>query len=121
MKDERGFTIVELLVAVVLLSVILLPLIGYLNQARMISAEAHLEGEAMRLSQTYMENLLSLPWNSIQSGIQNSELETPFEKIEWVVTNEGNTQLKRIEVSVDWRDSRGNVQSYSLVTFRTSR
>jgi prepilin-type N-terminal cleavage/methylation domain-containing protein len=120
-NNDRGFTLVEMLVTVVLLSAILLPLIGYLNQARMISAEAHLEANAMRLAQTQMETLLSLSWRTLQSGSRDEGLETPFEQLRWTVSTEGNPQLKKIEVRVDWRDLRGNEQSFSLVTIRSPR
>jgi prepilin-type N-terminal cleavage/methylation domain-containing protein len=122
MKNERGFTLVEMLVVIVLLSVLLVPMIGYFIQSRMVSSDAHIEGEATRVAQSQMESLIATPWEAIQSGQKpDSDLPVPFEQMTWTVSDEGTSLLKRLEVQVKWRDLRGTEQSYTMVTFRSSR
>lgn len=119
MSKERGMTLVELLAAIVIVSIIVVPMVGYLQQGRMIARESQMEFKALQAAQAQMETLWVQPWGDLVSG-ELTDAPFPIDKLRWTV-DESIPNLKRVEVRVDWRDSNGNQQSFSLVTMRNSR
>lgn len=62
-RGERGFTLVEVLIATVLLSFALIVMFGFHSQAVRSNLHARKLSDCTYLAQTEMERLLALPWN----------------------------------------------------------
>lgn len=123
-NNEKGFTLIELLAAIVLLAVLLIPLYGYLTQARGISGDAGIQSKAMTLAQSKMEQLLAGSWDSssLSPGSHEEPLTgTPFKKRVWTISNDADNRLKRIEVTVEWRNLKDATEKFSIATFRKRR
>lgn len=121
MKNDKGMTLVELLVAIVLLSIIIMPLIGYMNQARKASFSAHLEAEAMRIAQMHIESLKSRPYSDIIDQTISLTSQPPFTEVSYDVNDTEDNKMKIINVKVYWRDGNNVNQSHSLVTYISKR
>lgn len=65
MSDERGFTIVEVLVAAALLSIGLLGTIKALDASQRLSTSSQRNQQAYAFAQAMVEDLASRPWNEL--------------------------------------------------------
>ncbi len=72
-RNDRGFTMIELLVAVVILSVALVPLLGLFVQGRTVSSESWDQVTAVSLAQGKIEELKGMPFGALAD-----EGPTPF-------------------------------------------
>jgi type II secretion system protein I len=115
-RDQRGFTLLEALVALVILGLALVPMMrsigtGVREQGRL---RAHLD--AVSLAETRMSELALIPVDSIADYAQprNGYFPEPFEGYRWSAVlrpDERSAALIRGAVMVRWKDG-----EYSLET-----
>lgn len=119
-RRERGFTIVEILVAMTILSIGLLGIVGLQLIATNSSGYSRRATEAAILAEHKLEELRTTPIDEIASGedvVDASGMPTedgPFTRT-WTVT--WNSDLGNVSVRVAWSDSGGD-HSIGFVTER---
>ena len=139
MRSERGFTLIEALVALVLLAIILLGLLAGLLTTYQYSLLNFLRDEAKSVAQECLENIRSIPFpniptvnidcnsattvsvqipclntggaNLVSRQVRNTNVTY---RVGWTVTDRGN--LKEVYVRVCW-NYRGRDHSYEARTF----
>lgn len=106
---EQGVTLIEVLVATVLLTLILVPLVGTFTTSALITGEAKRISIATALAQQEMERLLAGVEGSVPRKIEGFEIRVNM------TDNQNGT--KTILVTVSW-ESRGSVKTIQLTCLR---
>jgi prepilin-type N-terminal cleavage/methylation domain-containing protein len=113
---SNGFTLIEMLIALVILSVAFLALAGLMAQTtRNNSFGGHIT-EAATLAQDKLEELRAISWPTIIPGSDKKmgSTGTNYDRI-WSVASNGN--LKTITVTINWNDQTNHSISFlSVVT-----
>ena len=133
MKRQRGVTLIEALVALVIMAFGMLALSGLQGNMRRSADFAKQRGEAMRLAQQDLETLrafsvLDLPANAasnvqayadivsnVAANVGDPNSNTSF-ALRRTVLNNIEPPLRTIQVTVSWQDRTGAAQSISLDT-----
>jgi len=110
--DERGMTLIEVLVALVLLAVILLPLVGTLATGIVVTGEGHHITIATTLAQQEMERLLA----AIVEPVPPASLPEGYRLNTVIVDNGDGTE--KITVTVSWGDDGSGGGEISLTCLR---
>jgi prepilin-type N-terminal cleavage/methylation domain-containing protein len=114
-QDDRGFTLIEILIAIFILSVVLLSLSSMVYSIMRSTSLSKETSRATTLMQDQMERLKNTPLTSLNSG---SDPPTSLGNITysrtWSVTTAGN--IRTITVTVNWTD-RGS-HSVTMTTLR---
>jgi type IV pilus assembly protein PilV len=98
-KDQKGFTLLEFLIAVMVLSVALLGL-GTLTGAMInYNKEAFDNTVAVALSQGKMEQLKNIPYGSLTGG---NDTQSPYTRTWTIDDNTPGTDMKTLTVTVTW-------------------
>lgn len=102
---SNGFTLIEILIALVILSISLLALAGLMvTTTKNTSFGSHMT-EAATFAQDKLEELRAIRWQDISDGVGN-DVKTGSTGIDygrnWSVTTNG--VLKTIIVTINWRD-----------------
>lgn len=110
--DERGMTFIEVLVALVLLSVILLPLVGTLTTGFIVTGEGGRITTATALAQQEMERFLAgldepSPPTSLPDGY----------RVDTVITDNGDG-TEKIKVIVSWGEENSRPGEITLTCLR---
>jgi prepilin-type N-terminal cleavage/methylation domain-containing protein len=117
-KKSKGFSLIEVLIALVILSISLLALAGLMvTTTRNNSFGGHLT-EAVTFAQQRLEELRVAPYNTIvtpgapviQTGVPSGTNYT----INWNVVQNADDSLRRVTMTVNWND--GTAHSISIVT-----
>lgn len=121
-KKSKGFSLIEVLIALVILSISLLALAGLMvTTTRTNSFGGHLT-EAVTFAQQRLEQFRVAPYSTIvnssvnpgdpviQTGVPSGIAYT----INWVVVPNATDCLRRITITVNWND--GIAHSINLVT-----
>lgn len=116
LRDRGGFTLVETVVALLIVSLALVPLLGAANQALRDEAKIAPAHEAVALAETRMEELALLPADSLVGYLRprESTFAAPFAAYRWhalMRTEPESASLVRAAVIVRWAGG-----SYSLET-----
>jgi type IV pilus assembly protein PilV len=102
---SKGFTIIEILIALVILSVSLLALAGMMGTTTQRSAYGGHLTEAVTFAQDKLEEFRAIPWVSVPVGDATDQkagaTQIAFTR-NWGVVMNGN--LKTITIRVDWTD-----------------
>ena len=102
---SKGFTIIEILIALVILSVSLLALAGLMGTTSQRSAQGGHLTEAVTFAQDKLEEFRAIPWVSVPPGDATDQkvgaTQINFAR-NWSVVLNGN--LKTITIRVDWTD-----------------
>jgi prepilin-type N-terminal cleavage/methylation domain-containing protein len=103
LKQSRGFTLVEILVALAILSVSLLALAGLMvTTTRNNSSGGHIT-EAATFAQDRLEELRAIRWDAIQDGQDQVFGSTGVTYARnWTVVPAGS--LRTITIAVTWTD-----------------
>jgi len=101
----NGFSLLELLVALVILSLSLVALAGLMTTTTKNNAFGNYITEAATLAQDKLEEIRALPWNNISgySDIKEGSTGIKYKRI-WEV-RDLNLNLKEVEVTIQWSDS----------------
>jgi prepilin-type N-terminal cleavage/methylation domain-containing protein len=108
-KKSKGFSLIEVLIALVILSISLLALAGLMGQStRNSSWGSHLT-EAATLAQDRLERFRAVrPQTDIPEGI-NNDLITGVTGIvytrTWTVTTNASSTARTITITITWTDS----------------
>ena len=109
--DQDGFTILEVLVAMIILSMSLLLLLNMAMVALDGNDWSNNTTRATQLLQEKLEQLRSMP-NNLTAG---SDSAGGLAR-QWTVDNIGS-HLRQVNVTVIWTDIRSNTKSTSMSTF----
>jgi prepilin-type N-terminal cleavage/methylation domain-containing protein len=103
----RGFSLVELMIAITLLGVGLLSLAGLFPVAMQRVSVGDLESRATFHAQAKIEELKALPWNNLTASAAADTVETVFQR-GWVVLEDTPANgMKQVQVIVSWADNKG--------------
>lgn len=117
-RDERGFTLIEVVMATSILVVALIPILLMFNTGVKATNKANYHSVALSLAQERVEQLRDSNYNDITSATDAAitiDLAT-FNRTLTVTEPESN--LKQIIVTVSWTDL-DQSQSVSLTTYRS--
>ena len=108
-KKSKGFSLIEVLVALVILSISLLALAGLMVQSTKNSSWGSHLTEAATLAQDVLERFRGVrPQTDILEGTNNDQV-TATSGITytrtWTVTTNGTSTLRNITITVTWTDS----------------
>lgn len=118
--DERGFTLIEVVTAMTLIVIALIPIMLMFNTGVRSTDKASYHSVALGLAQERIEQLRDTAYNDLASVTDSSITISgaTFNRTVTVTTPESN--LKKIVVNVSWTYNSAN-RSVSLTTYRTSR
>lgn len=113
--DSAGFTLMEILAALVLIGVVLPAVMKGVSMASILASDSARKYEALDLAQSKLaEILLDGDW---QDGSGSGDFDSEHEDYEWTMETSEWTQanLKQIDVSVFWEE-RGRTREVRLST-----
>ena len=114
-QQRPGLTLLTSLIVIVLVAIALIPLLRALSTSLFVSAETESNIVALNLAQGEMEEMRSLPYESITSKARAEVEKHPGFESELIVTSP-QTNLKKITVIVYWKTA-GIEQSVSFETY----
>jgi len=109
--NSKGFTLIEVLVALVILAVSLLALAGLMTTTTKNNASGGHLTEAATFAQDKLEELRAMPWNSLIPGSVNTDLvpnppgSTGIQYTRTYRVNQLNPSLKELEITINWNDA----------------
>ncbi len=130
-RRKSAFTLVEVLVALVILTLALMFLVELNAQAAQITAKARFERIAAGIAQDWVERSIGSPYSTLSVTLDvnypvSSFYITPMPanaNIHWVSrpldNNPANTRIQEIWVTVSWSNSNGADQSNGSVVVYT--
>ena len=109
LRPRQGFTLIEMLIALVILAISLLALAGLMTTTTKNNAFGGRLTEAATFAQDKLEELRAYRWDSIPlniTSIDSPESRTGIQYTRsWIARlNPLNTNLKEIEITVNWND-----------------
>ena len=113
---SKGFSLIEILIALVILSVAFLALAGLMVQTTRNNSFGNHMTEVATLAQDKLEELRSVSWLTIIPGSdkKTGSLGTEYSRT-WGVETNGN--LKTITITINWNDQTSHsIRLLSLVT-----
>jgi prepilin-type N-terminal cleavage/methylation domain-containing protein len=113
-QDERGFTLIEILIAIFILSVVLLSLSSMVYSIMRSNSLSKETSTATTLMQDQMERLKNTALTSLTSGTDSVSLGNITYSRVWSLTSAAN--IRTITVTVNWTD-RGS-HSVTMTTLR---
>ena len=112
MRSEKGFTLVEILVAIAILAFGILAIASMQSASLRSTQHSYNVTEGTTWAQDRIEQLMTLPYNQINTGQDASD---PYYTIDWtVVSGSPVANTKSITVSVSWTASGGAQKESSL-------
>ncbi len=127
LKKENGFTLVEIMVAVLILGAALVPIFIMFSEGISLTARSTELNLAVNTAQDKMEEIRNMTHNSITIGTWADEEVTIGNRAfirHVTVTNSGVSEagenLKKITVEVFW-NHKDTTQSTSLMTYRCNK
>jgi type IV pilus assembly protein PilV len=113
---SNGFTLVEVLIATVILSVGLLALSSMQGTSATGNMTARMISHAVNLGETQMESLMRLPYANCTAGNKTEIINNREYNISWDVDTNGTLKLKTINLVVSW----GNNKNCTFQSIKTS-
>ena len=110
LKRQSGFSLLEVMIALVILAVALLALAGLMTTSTAYNASGSRVTEASVLAQDKLEEFRAMRWDDVQATPPGPETD-PVSKIgstgivytrNWNVAQNGN--IKTITITVNWND-----------------
>jgi len=106
---SKGFTLIEVLVSLVILSISLLALAGLMTTTTKNNSVGGRLTEAATLAQDKLEELRAIPWDNIplnqSSDAPESRPGVQYQRT-WVVRlNPTNADIKEIEITIRWTET----------------
>jgi prepilin-type N-terminal cleavage/methylation domain-containing protein len=119
-KECRGFLLLELLVAVAVLGIVLVPLLGMFLGGAVNNAHSRMVTTAAHLAREKMEELRSLGYCRAESGFEEAVDQFPaYSRL--VEVGNMEMDIKKITVTVFWSPPGGNVHVYRLDSYLGKR
>ena len=105
LKKNTGFTLIEILVALVIFSISVLAFAGLTVTATRTGAYGGRMTEAVTFAQDKLEELKVNSWDSIISGADQETGPTGINYTRtWKVLEKETRNLKTVSVTIDWND-----------------
>ncbi len=111
--NQRAFTLIELLIALFILSVVLLALSTMVYSVMRATAQSKGMATATTLAQDRMESLKNTSFTSLTSGSDSTSLGNITYNRTWTVSTVGN--IRTITVTVSWTDHRPHNVSFTTL------
>ncbi|MBZ0266787.1 prepilin-type N-terminal cleavage/methylation domain-containing protein [bacterium] len=106
-RSDAGFSLIELMIAITVLGVGILSLAGLYPMATGKVTRGDLESRATFLGQAKVEELKRVSWEDLTTSADRDTVETVFVRDWSVQEDEPVDGMKRVNVTVAWRDNRG--------------
>ena len=105
LMNSKGFTLIEMLVAMIILSIALLALAGLMvTTTRNNSFGGHIT-EAATLAQDKLEEFRAIAWNGIVSGNDQKQTSSGVSyQRTWNVATSADGNLKTVTLTINWSD-----------------
>ena len=119
---SKGFTLIEVLVALVILAISLLALAGLMNTTTKNNALGGRLTEAATFAQDKLEELRAYRWDSIPLNVTSMDSPESRNGVQytrsWVARlNPINANLKEIEITINWNDmTNHSLRFFSVVS-----
>jgi prepilin-type N-terminal cleavage/methylation domain-containing protein len=113
-KKEEGFTLIEVLAGVVIMTVGLLLLLPMMVTSIRANSHAQNSTEASMLIKDKMENLKNMGTPTAGTDTLGTTIRT------WTVSNAGSN-LTQLNVSINWMDDQGNRHNNSMTSYKSAR
>ena len=121
-KRKVGFSIVEILVAAVLLSALIIPVVNLIRSSSVNISHGAVSTRALLLAQAKLEECLLLGFDELESQPPVEVADGRYKLSVEVEAFEGNDDVKLIAVLLKWRGrSRSRTRSIGLRTLRCRR
>jgi len=102
---SNGFSLVEVLVALVILSIALLALAGLMVYATKSNSFAGHMTEATTFAQDKLEELRARSWVNMTPGSDSTKMSTGLDfSRAWSVTTNADGTLRTVTITVNWND-----------------
>jgi len=113
-KDERGFTIMELVVAMAFVGVVIVSLTDLFTALRQVNREANNYTIATQVAQQLLEQYRNTPFSSLAIGtINDSSYLSPYPSLlsprsaTVVISQPGAAGIDQVDVTVSYKDRTG--------------
>ena len=103
MKSEKGFSLLEVMIALLILSVGLLGIAGMMTVGVRTNANAAHLTEGYQIGQAEMERLKLVPWNTLGSGSSTKEMRGISFTSSWSVLSTVG-RVKDVNLAVTWSE-----------------
>ena len=104
-KKTAGFTLIEILVALVILSISMLAFAGLTVTATRTGAYGGRMTEAVTFAQDKLEELKANSWDKIVSGVDQETGPTGiYYARNWKVLERETRNLKTVSITIEWND-----------------
>ena len=128
LKDQSGMSLIEVMVALVILSILTVPLFSYFVTGNVYSATARKDIAAMSLAQEKLEEIKTRPYNSVQTErTEPAHLPIPVTgrynnlfSYKIIVVENASRSLKTATVTIYYQEQ-GRDRQVSLTTERLKR
>lgn len=118
-RDERGFTLIEVMAAATILVVALIPILLMFITSSKSTAKADYHSVGLNLAQARLEELRDVPYASVVSVNDPAIIVDGKTFARTVTVTTPETNLKQVVVVVSWTDAAG-ARSVSLSTYRAN-
>jgi prepilin-type N-terminal cleavage/methylation domain-containing protein len=116
--DLRGFSLVEMMIALVILSISILALSSITITAIRENTKNHLRDSAVQITKETIENILAEPFDSLDDGTATRNVSLrgtskDFE-VEWAVTEKSGS-LKEVSITVETNFGGATISNQAIV------
>ena len=116
---SRGFTLIEILLVILLVSAVFFPLLHVFSTGLLVSSDVKGSNTAVILAQQKLEELRNAPYTAITSEVKSAITDSPAYSRQ-IIVNEQSTNLKDVTVIVYWKPGEGSETSVSIETYITN-
>ncbi|MGD0624869.1 MAG: prepilin-type N-terminal cleavage/methylation domain-containing protein [Thermodesulfobacteriota bacterium] len=113
-QEQQGFTLIEILIALFILSVVLLAISTMVFSVMRATSQSKETATATTLAQDKLESLKNASVGSLASGNDSINLGNISYLRQWIISTAGN--IRTVTVTVNW-NSRGT-HNISMTTLR---
>lgn len=134
-REEKGFTLIEVLITLLIIGVVFTPLLVYFNNSVVYTIEAGKRSQAIKLANNTMENIrlaASRDWSELDFEAKKNYLDVYIDKAKYSLLandyiinleasasldldEDGNEDGKLVTVKVFWDNKKKSIELSSLV------